>query len=336
MKKMFLAGVAVLSISISGAANAQNEQASQDESAVEAGVKELDAFSKIFENMFKKDDTPIDPAMLSKGERIAGAVVPKGSYRKVMAETFKTMIEPMMAGLDEMPLSAIAAFAGVGEDDIKLKEGATLSDLMMIVDPYFKQRNRAMMNSIADIMIDLSDDIEPSIRQGMARAYARRFSADELEAAAEFYETEAGAKFAGESLSIYTSPEVMSASMEMMPQFMERFMGVMGEMSKGNGDIPPPRSFNDLSDEEKDKFSELLGIDREELGAPNLEELAEMAEEIAEDLDEEAAWNDPANWSAEERATVERLESESEVAFDKYYDAQEAARENAKKRLKKD
>ena len=336
MKKHILAGAAAVAVSIAAPAFAQDDQTASVQTSAEAGVKEMDEFAKIFANMFKKDDTPIDPVMLSKGERIAAAVVPKGSYRKVMAETFKTMIEPMMAGLDEMPLSAIAAFAGVGEDEIKLKEGATLSDLMMIVDPYFKQRNRAMMSSITDIMIDLSDDIEPSIRQGMARAYARRFSADELEAAATFYETEAGAKFAAESLAIYTSPEVMSASMEMMPQFMERFMGAIADITKGNGDIPPPRSFSDLADEEKNKLSELMGIDRDEMGAANVEELAEMAEEIAEDLDEDAAWNDPVNWSAEERTEVERLEAESNTAFDKYYEAQEAARENAKKRLKKD
>ena len=336
MKKHFLLAVAATTLAISGQAQAKETQEIAAEASTDKGAAELEEFTKIFSNMFEKDDSPIDPALLSKGERIAGAVVPKGSYRKIMAETFSKVVEPMMEGIDAMPLSTIAAFAGVGEEDIKLKEGATLADLMAIVDPYFKQRNRAMMSKITEIMIDLSDDIEPSIRQGMARAYARRFEADDLEAVAQFYETEAGAKVAGESLSIFASPEVMSASMEMMPKFMERFFGVIEEITKGSEDIPPARKLEDLSDEEKKKLSELMGLDPDEISGTADDDLSEVAEEIAEDLDEDSAWNQPENWSTEDRAAVEQAEARSDAAFEKYYELLEAARESAKKRLKKD
>jgi len=335
MNKIWLLATVAMALNLVAPASAQEGQSKVIETGTEKGAGELEAFTNMFQNIYKKDDTPIDPALLSKGERIAQAVVPQGSYRKIIAETFKSIVEPMMEGFDEVPLSVIASFAGVGEDEIKLKEGAKLSDLMMIVDPHYKKRNRTMMSKLSDIMIDLSDDIEPSIREGMAKAYARRFTAKDLEAVAQFYETESGAKIAGESLGIFASPEVMSASMEMMPQFMERFFGEMESITKGSDDLPPPRKFSDLSDEEIGKLSELMGVDRDAMGGGGVEEITAMAEELAEDLAEESAWNQPENWTAEDRAEVDRLEAEYDTAFDTYFEATEKAKATAKAKLKK-
>lgn len=357
MKKFLFLGASAVSLSLSGPVSAQVRQEATATSGAEAGANELDMVTKLFSNMFPKDDTPIAPALLAKGERIAGAIVPAGSYRKIMAGTFQQIIEPMMSGMDEIPLSKIAGFAGVSEEDIKLKEGATLSDLMMIIDPYYKQRNRAMMTRITDILIDMSDDMEPPIRTGLARAYARRFSAGELEAAAQFYETGSGAKIAGESLAIFASPEVMSASMEMMPKFMERMMGAMGDITKGSEDLPPRRSFNELSEEERGKMAELMGLDRGSMARARDDHSYEMASDAAEDAaeaavaaldaaceaddqcyseDEAARWADPENWSDKEREKVATLEAEYNAAMARYFDAEEAASENARKRLKKD
>lgn len=335
MKKYLLISTAIATMALSGPVLAKTEKQTNVETSAAQGANELEAFTKMFQNVYEKDETPIEPALLSKGERIAKAVVPKGSYRKIIAETFKKVVEPMMEGMDQIPLSVITTFAGVSEEEVTLKLGAKLSDLMMIMDPHYKQRNRTMMSKLSDIMIDLSDDIEPSIRGGLAQAYARRFSAKDLEAVAQFYETESGAKIAGESLGIFASPEVMSASMEMMPAFMERFFGEMEAISKGSEDLPPPRKFSDLSEEELNKMSELMGIKRSAMGGGDIEELSEIAEEIAEDLDEDSDWNDPENWATADREAVEKLEADSDAAFGAYYDALEKARETAKAKLKK-
>ena len=348
MRKMIILGTAITALNLSSPSLAQNKQNETEKDLVESGVNELDVFTKMFENMFPSDKTPIEPALLAKSERIAGAMVPNGSYRKIMAETFQKIIEPMMQAMDEIPLAAIASFAGVGEDEITLKEGATLSELMIIIDPHYKQRNRAMMTRITDILIDLSDDMEPPIRSGLARAYARRFTAGELDAAARFYETEAGAKIAGESLAIFASPEVMSASMEMMPKFMERLMGAIEEISEGSDDLPPRRTLDDLSDDERNKMADLMGLDREILAESGDYQSSEMASETAAAIAAEAAattaeplgmndaWNDPENWSTKDREKVAKLEADFDAANIRLFEAQEAAQENARKRLKKD
>lgn len=350
MKKFLLLGTAIAALHFSAPIMANDNQDAVESNVAEKGANELAAINKLFENMFPTDDTPIEPALVAKSERIAGALVPVGSYRKIMAETFQKIIGPMMEGIDQVPLSTIAVFAGISEDDIALKDGATTSDVMTIIDPHYKQRNRAMMASITDVMIDLSDEIEPSIRTGMARAYARRFSTSELEAAAAFYETEAGAKVAGESLAIFTSPEVMSASMEMMPKFMERIFGVMEEISNGSDSLPPPRKFGDLSEDELRKISELMGVDRESMGGSGFEAVETVFAEAADSTSDEVCSEDdecyseaqgdlaadPGNWSAQERETVAKLEAEHQTAFEQYFAAQEAATENARKRLQKD
>lgn len=342
MKKFLLLGTAIAALNLSAPILAKDDQAAAETNVAENDTNELDAFSKLFGNMFPKDDTPIEPALLAKSERVAGAIVPTGSYRKIMAETFQKVIEPMMDGIDEDSLATIAGFTGVSEDEIDLKEGATAADLMTMIDPYYKQRNRAIMTTITDLMIDLSNEIEPSIRTGMARAYARRFSSDELEAAARFYETEAGAKIAGESLAIFSSPEVMSASMEMMPKFMERFFGVLEGLTKENDSLPPPRKFDDLSDEEIDQMAALMGIDREMMHPPRNESVAQAFDAACNEddgcypeADEDLAF-DPEQWTADEREKLAKLESEYNAALARYLEAEEAATANARKRLKKD
>ncbi len=344
MKQSILAALSIVGLAMSAPAHAQEQDDAAAETMTTGESAELKAFTEIFSSLFEKDETPIDPDMLARGEKVAAAVVPDGSYRKIMGETFQQIVEPMMAGLDEMPLSAVATFAGVPEDEIKIKEGASMGDLMMIIDPHFKERNRAMMNGITDIMIELSDDIEPLIRAGMARAYARRFSAGELDSVVGFFETEAGAKFAGESLSIFASREVMSASMEMMPKFMEKLFGQMEEITKGNGDIPPPRSFDDLSDEELDRLAELMGVPREELTGPmfgsyGIDEAADAAEDfggMAESAEEAMRDSATPEWSEEDSARVAQLEAEYEAAFERYLDAMEAAGANARKKMQEE
>lgn len=346
MKKLLLLGTAIAALNFSAPVMANDNQADTETSVAEKGADELDAFAKLFGNMFPKDDTPIDPALLAKSERIADAIVPAGSYRKIMAETFQKVVGPMMEGMEQVPLSTIANFAGVRESNIALKEGATTSDVMTIIDPYYKQRNRAMMTKITDVMIDLSDEIEPSIRTGMARAYARRFSASELEAAAAFYETETGAKIAGESLAIFASPEVMSASMEMMPKFMERFLGVMEEITTGSDAFPPARSFEDLSDDELRKLSELMGVDRKALGGFEDEHSHDDAEAVTDATclsadgcyyeDNAEPWTDPANWTDGEREKLAKLERKREAVFEEYMEMLTAVQAEAETRMKKD
>jgi len=60
------------------------------------------------------------------------------------------------------------------------------------------------------------------------------------------------------------------------------------------------------------------------------EAAAEAAEAAAEDV------SNPDNWSDEDRARVEQLEAEYDAAFDKYFEAMEAAEANARTQTQED
>ncbi|WOE74921.1 DUF2059 domain-containing protein [Alterisphingorhabdus coralli] len=232
--------------------------------ASEATDAELAKFLEIFK--VEDDGAPIEPDQLARAETVAVKLLPDGSYQKMMAETMSTVIEPMLGSIDQMPLSAITTFAGISEDEISPPDDATIKDLMEIVDPHFADRQQAMFKSVFDILIELSDEVEPAIRDGLAKAYARRFTGEELDDISTFLSTDTGAKFGAESLAVYSSREVIGASMEVMPKFLERFLGQMQNAEELMGDIPPQRTYGDLSELEKKRLAQLLGVDVEDLG----------------------------------------------------------------------
>ncbi|MEM1132539.1 MAG: DUF2059 domain-containing protein [Pseudomonadota bacterium] len=238
--------------------------------ASEATDAEFTKFLEVFK--FEDDGAPIEPNQLAKGEDVAAKLLPDGSYKKIMSETLGTVIEPMLGSIDVMPLSAITAFAGISESEVSPPDDATVKDLMEIIDPHFAERQQAMFSSIFDILIELSDEVEPAMRDGLAKAYARRFTAEELDEVSAFLSTEAGAKFGSESLAVYSSREVIGASMEVMPKFLERFLGQMENPEELMGDLPPQRTYGDLSELEKKRLAQLLGVDVDELGPRETEQ----------------------------------------------------------------
>ncbi|MEO1045941.1 MAG: DUF2059 domain-containing protein [Pseudomonadota bacterium] len=265
------------------AAPAQAIAAQDDTETTEAVSKEQEELDKFLE-LFQIDDDgePIAPEQLAKGEDVAARLLPDGSYRRVMADTMGNIVEPMLGSIDRMPLSTITTFAGIPEDEISPPDDATLRDLMEIVDPHYEERQQVMVKAVFDIMIELSDELEPAIRQGLAKAYARRFTAAELDDISAFLSTDTGTKFGSESFAVYSSREVIGATMEMMPLFLERFMGELQNPEELMGDIPPQRSLDELSDEERKKLAELLGVPVDDLGrSPAIEESYEYEEDAS-------------------------------------------------------
>ena len=59
------------------------------------------------------------------------------------------------------------------------------------------------------------------------------------------------------------------------------------------------------------------------------DDVTEDAVASADDTD----WDNPDNWSTEDRERVSKLSADSDTAFEKYYDALEKAQQNAKKRM---
>lgn len=110
-------------------------------------------------------------------------------------------------------------------------------------------------------MTEIMDKVEPEFRDGLGHAYAVRFDASELAEMSRFFATPAGEHYAAESMLIMTDPQVMSKMSKMMPMMMEAMPEMAAAIQERTAALPAPKSAEDLTDEERAKLAELMGVD---------------------------------------------------------------------------
>lgn len=231
--------------------------------------EDADAMGAMFANMFGEAEplTPEQEARMPAAELVVESIFPAGTYAKMMNDTMKPMMDGMMGSFMDLPINEIAKLTGLyGEDMPELGEGS-VNEIMAILDPAFQDRTKLITDVTIQLVTDTMSQIEPGYRAGLARAYAVRFTQDELTDLNAYFSTPTGAKYAGESMLIFTDPQVMSAMNEMMPAMMSMMPNMMEEIAKASEQFPPARTYSDLSDEEKAKLAELLGTTQEALEA---------------------------------------------------------------------
>ncbi len=159
----------------------------------------------------------IAPERIAAGHRIAMLIMPPGSYGEMMSSTFRrlgTQIVPMMAEME----------AATGDKDGKMQRVAATPGAA-------GQQIGAMMNRMMVIMGEemapVIDAIEPRLRQALGQALARRHDSAQLQELERFMITPTGAAFARGSLTIWTEPAVLEASMSATPAITERMPAIM-------------------------------------------------------------------------------------------------------------
>jgi hypothetical protein len=202
---------------------------------------------------------PIDPARLKSAEALAAQILPDGTYAKVMAASMDGMMKPMLDMVGKMPLSQLAALGGLSDEEAAQLGEGTIKELNAIIDPVFEQRMRLTTDSMVRSMGKLMTTMEPSLREGLSRAFARRYSAEQLADITRFFETPTGRTYAADSMTIFTDPEVMTKMMEMLPKMMEQMPAMMKDMEAQMASLPKVREWGDLSSDEKTKVAKLLG-----------------------------------------------------------------------------
>ncbi|WP_187335485.1 DUF2059 domain-containing protein [Novosphingopyxis iocasae] len=259
------------------AVTADDERASDGLSDAEQAEAQA-ALSKMFDGMaqdLRADLEPVDPERLALAGPIASKVLPDGVMRDMMSKSFDMVSKMMETMAEGLPLSTIAAVGGLSMDEATSLDDATVGEVMAIVDPYYKQRSLQMFDRMTVVMGGIAAEMEPLMRTALGRAYAKRFTSDQLAAIGAFMDTPAGSAFAAESYRIYTDPEMMVATAEMMPKMMARLPELMAAVEKDA--LPPPRQIDDLSAEEKAKLADLLDVDVDDLSDPPTDEM--MSEE---------------------------------------------------------
>ena len=301
----------------------------------EAALMEM--FSKLFDT---GDKTPIDPAQLALGQATAARLLPDGAYGKMMNDMIASFIKPMLQLDENMTGNQISMKTGIEFEKANALTDEQRGAVMAILDPGRKARNEGMFTLMTPLFIEIGKTLEGPMRDGLARAYARKFTPEQLTTVNAFFATPAGSAFAAESFAIQGDPEVLSATFQAIPVMMTKLMGSAGDFEKQMNALPQERKLAELSNAELAQLAKLLDTsvdalkEYSEVEAEGMADAAEGSADAAAMAASDAAmaasdaaepWFDRANWDPADRARVEALEKQTSDTISAQIEAEEAA-----------
>jgi hypothetical protein len=225
-----------------------------------------------------QDPTPAtqpapDPARLAAAKVTVDYIFPAGTYAKMFGGSFSQLMDQSMNSVTAMPMADLMRSTGLSQDRLAKLGKGTLADVMEIMDPAFKQRQKATMDAMMPVLSNMMASLEPSMREGLAAAYARYFTLDQLSDMNRFFATPSGTAYARNSMVLMMDPEVVSRTAKDMPKMIQGLMAQMPAIEKKveavTADLPKPKEYKDLTPEQRTKLAGLLGVDEKDLGKPS-------------------------------------------------------------------
>jgi len=207
-----------------------------------------------------------DPARLEAARTTVNAVFPDGTYARIMNKTMESVIGNMMGSAGQLPLQEMAAMSGVTDEQLAQLDGATLKQVMAIYDPHYQERLQATSRIMMTEMGSMMTKYEPAMREGLASAYARRFTAKQLGELNRFFATPTGQAYAADSMMIFMDPEVTEKMSDFVPDMTQQMPAIMAKVQQATAEMPQPRTLDELSAEERQRLAGLLGVPEAELG----------------------------------------------------------------------
>lgn len=325
--------------------------------------KEMDEAIALVEKMFDTSSLPpIEPARLALGQRTMNALIPVGSLERMIDNLYGKIFKTIMGELGGQSDLMISIQTGVDNDKISALDEATKGKIADMFDPHRKEREDQITKVIKPLISEALTDMEAPMRGGMAKAYARKFTAAQLTDLNAFLATPTGTLYANEWMALQADPEVMVAVMKALPPLITKFMDRGPQIEKDMKDLPKEKQLSDFNDKDLAKLAKLMKVSVKELKEHRDQwnsDTVETTEAVAVDAAEAApaddyaaatdaaeaaadaavaAVEDPAedrsNWSAADRKRVEDLETAYENASLAAQQAAEEAATNARKRSK--
>ena len=200
--------------------------------------------------------------------RTVDFIFPSGTYARIMNTTMDALMDNIMDSVTALPIRDLAALGGL--DKAKLDElgPGTMREMMLILDPAFEERMKLSTRAMMGEMTTLMTQFEPSIRDGLASAYSSRFDARQLAELNAFFATPTGKAYAEQSMVIFTDKAVMAKMQEFMPAMMKQMPAIIEKVGMATAKLPAPRKVEDLSNAERKKLAELIGVPEGKLDKP--------------------------------------------------------------------
>jgi hypothetical protein len=181
----------------------------------------------------------IDPARLALARTTVDYFWPIGTYERMMNGTMDQMMDNMVESMSDMKMGDMTAPYGSDAMDSETA-GKTVREVMAKLDPHFKERLSIMHRVMISSMIPMMNRLEPDIREGMARVYARRFSPEQLRELNRFFATPTGRVYASESMMLFADPEIVSLMGKFGPELAKEMPQIMQRVKEATAHLPPP------------------------------------------------------------------------------------------------
>lgn len=318
--------------------------------------KEMDEAIALVEKMFDTSSLPpIEPARLTLAQKTMSALVPAGSLEKMIDNLYGKMFKTIMGEFGGQSDLMLSIKTGVESDKIATLDEATKAKVADLFDPHRKEREDQITKVIKPLISEVLSDMEPPMREGLAKAYARKFTAAQLTDLNGFLATPTGALYANEWMALQADPEVMVSVIKAVPPLITKFMDRGPQIEKDMKDLPKEKQLSDFNDKDLAKLAKLMKVSVKELkehrdqwdtpaedteAVEAIDAAADAADAAATDVASDAAMaataavEDPAydrdTWSEADRTRVEQLEEAASAASAASDDALEQAVANAR------
>ncbi len=286
-----------------------------------SSTKAMDEMMSIFSKMFDTKGLPEpEPKRLELATVTASKLLPDGAYGKIIDDMVGGMLTPLFDAMPGLSDAEIIAKTGVSEEAVTALTEEKKAVVARIIDPAGKDRGKQFVEIMRPMISEAMAVIEPAMRTGLSRAYARKFNEAQLTAINSFFETPAGSAFARESFVIQADPEVLQATFKALPTLLAGFMGDEAKLKAKFDGLPKARELKDLSDGEMRELASALGVD-----VATLEEQRAIVREMESFTDESGTepWYAEDAWTAAARKKIKTLEAKSNAAGAKYEAASE-------------
>lgn len=190
-----------------------------------------------------------DPERLRLARQTVDFVWPLGTYKKMMGDMMGP--EGMLGAVFDMKLGdVVAPGKEMSEEDKKIAE-TTMRDAISAKDPHFQERMRITMQVMTDEMGAVMTKVEPAVRDGLAKAFAKKFTTAQLHDLNVFFATPTGRFYAAESMTLFMDPELLKSMMTMMPELMKAMPSIEEKVKKATAHLPEPPKDEDEDEQEE-------------------------------------------------------------------------------------
>jgi hypothetical protein len=263
--------------------------------------------------------TPTKPPIMSvvlspeqaAANKMALNIVPDGTYSRIMND--------MMGNMDSMMDQVFGLVGGFIGGDAKGKTGAEIRANMEADmakrDPNYKERMNITMKVMGEEMGKLFTKVEPMVRDGLGKSFARQYSLIELNEMNGFFATATGTKLGRNFMGMFTDKDLMDSMFKMVPDVIKEMPGIMIRVEKATAHLTKPASKGGMVD-----------LDAEATAAGDAAFAAGESAAATTDSGIEP-WYDRNNWSKADVKRVEALEnkylssSEKSAADSENYEA---------------